>query len=243
MKRLLVLSMIIVLSLTVGTVLADSAKESGADLVIRGVIDGPLPGGLPKAVELEVRANIPDLSMYGIGSANNGGGSDGEEFTFPADSANAGDSIWIASETVEFMNWFGFAPNYTSGAVLINGDDAVELFMGGNVIDVFGDINVDGSGEAWEYADGWACRLPGTGPDGTVFDVNNWAYSSPDALDGETSNGTATTPYPILPTVCATMTAVTVAGQNVETNTMLPLVLLVTLLGMASIGILRWRER
>jgi hypothetical protein len=45
-------------------------------LVLTGVIDGPLPGGLPKAIALFVRADIADLSVYGLGRANNGGGTD-----------------------------------------------------------------------------------------------------------------------------------------------------------------------
>ena len=45
-------------------------------LKINDVIDGPLSGGLPKAIELLATADIADLSIYGIGSANNGGGSD-----------------------------------------------------------------------------------------------------------------------------------------------------------------------
>ena len=64
-----------------------------AQLIITGVIDGPLTGGLPKAVELYVIADIPDLSIYGLGSANNGGGTDGQEFTFPAVAATEGDFI------------------------------------------------------------------------------------------------------------------------------------------------------
>ena len=59
------------------------------DLQITAVFDGPLSGGLPKGVELYVVNDIPDLSQYGLGSANNGGGSDGEEFTFPTGSATA----------------------------------------------------------------------------------------------------------------------------------------------------------
>ncbi|MHC5113650.1 MAG: hypothetical protein ACYTGP_04385 [Planctomycetota bacterium] len=169
---------------------------SSASLIITGVLDGPLTGGTPKAIELYVTVDVPDLSIYGIGSANNGGGSDGEEFTLSG-SASAGDYIWIASEQPMFNAFFGFDPTFTSGAALINGDDAVELFMNGGVIDVFGDINMDGTGEPWEYLDGWAYRNDGTGPDGTTFQLNNWTYSGPNALDGETSNGTAATPWPI----------------------------------------------
>ena len=167
------------------------------DLVITGVVDGPLSGGVPKAIELYVVNNIADLSIYGVGSANNGGGSDGEEFTFPAVGATAGDFIYVASESVGFSTFFGFAPDYTSAAASINGDDAIELFMNGGVVDVFGDINVDGTGQPWDHLDGWAYRADGTGVDGTTFVLGNWSFSGPNALDGETTNGTAATPFPI----------------------------------------------
>jgi hypothetical protein len=166
-------------------------------MVITGVVDGPLTGGVPKAIELCVLNDISDLSAFGVGSANNGGGSDGEEFIFPAGAASAGTYLYVASEATGFSTFFGFAPNYTSGAAEINGDDAIELFQAGSVIDVFGDINVDGSGEAWEYQDGWSYRNDGTGPDGNAFTIGNWSFSGPNALDGETSNATATTPVPI----------------------------------------------
>ncbi|GAA4220454.1 hypothetical protein GGQ68_000518 [Sagittula marina] len=47
-----------------------------------------------------------------------------------------------------FNAFFGFAPDFTSDAVAINGDDAVELFRDGSVNDVFGDIYTDGTGQA-----------------------------------------------------------------------------------------------
>ncbi|UPS92266.1 MULTISPECIES: lamin tail domain-containing protein [unclassified Bizionia] len=166
-------------------------------LVLTAVFDGPLGGGTPKGVEIYVLQNVADLSLYGLGSANNGGGTDGQEFTFPAVSASAGDFIYVASEAVEFANFFGFAPDYTaSGPMGINGDDAVELFENGVVIDTFGDINVDGTGEAWEYTDGWAYRVSDTGPDGG-FVIANWSFSGIDALDGETTNAAAVTPVPV----------------------------------------------
>jgi hypothetical protein len=132
-----------------------------------------------------------------VGSANNGGGSDGEEFTFPAVSATAGQFLYVASEQDGFSDFFGFAPDYTAGAASINGDDAIELFMNGSVIDVFGDINTDGSGEPWEYADGWAYRADNTGPDGSTFALDNWYFSGPNALDDELTNSSAATPFPI----------------------------------------------
>ena len=170
----------------------------GAPLIITGVIDGPLTGGTPKAVELYVVEDIPDLSLYGIGSANNGGGSDGVELTFPADSWTAGSFIYVATEAPNFNAWFGFDPDYVDGsATNINGDDAIELFEGLDVIDVFGDIDTDGTGEPWEHLDGWAYRNDLTGPDGSVFTLGNWFFSGINVLDGESDNSTAAVPFPV----------------------------------------------
>ncbi|MEL6574057.1 MAG: choice-of-anchor I family protein, partial [Pseudomonadota bacterium] len=165
-------------------------------LLISGVFDGPLPGGLPKGVELYVTADVADLSIFGIGSANNGGGSDGEEFTLSG-SAAAGDFIYITTNATAFETFFGFAPTFEeSTASNINGDDAIELFENGVVIDVFGDINVDGTGEPWEHLDGWAYTNSDRMPSDT-FDPADWSFSGPNALDNETTNDTAATPFPV----------------------------------------------
>jgi len=165
------------------------------NLYISGTIDGPLTGGLPKGVRVCANADIADLSIYGLGSANNGGGSDGQEFTFPARKVYSGDCIWVASESTQFAAFFGFAPLYTSGAMGINGDDAVELFCSGSVTDLFGDINTDGTGECWDHLDGWAANS-NTAPNGGTFDCADYTFSGTNALDGESTNATADTPFP-----------------------------------------------
>lgn len=181
----------------IAVLLLGLTRAASAELVITGVFDGPLSGGVPKAVEVYVVSTVADLSIYGIGAANNGGGTDGQEFTFPAEGASAGTYLYVASESAGFEEFFGFAPDYTSNAASINGDDAIELFENGVVVDVFGDINVDGSGTAWDYVDGWAYRVAGSGPDGSTFVIGNWTFSGPNAMDGETTNDAATTPFPI----------------------------------------------
>jgi predicted extracellular nuclease len=195
--RSLVVSKITVLPLLAVLSFAATPMAVASDLVITGVVDGPLTGGVPKAIEVYAINNIADLSDYGVGSANNGGGTDGQEFTFPAVAVTAGTYLYVASEATGFTAFFGFAPDYTSGAMSINGDDAVELFHNGFVADVFGDINVDGTGQPWEHLDGWAYRISNTGPDCSVFGLANWSFSGINALDGETTNATAATPFPI----------------------------------------------
>ena len=178
-------------------------SQSGK-LIISGVFDCTLSGGTPKGVELFAREAITDLSKYGVGFANNGGGTDGVEFSGMSGSATAGTFIYIASETSNFTTWFGFAPNYTSGQAGINGDDAIELFYDASgsfsgsesVIDVYGDVNVDGTGEVWDYLDSWAKSKP-TRATATSFTSGNWTYGSTNAFDGTSTNSGATTPFPI----------------------------------------------
>ncbi|MFY0603960.1 MAG: T9SS type A sorting domain-containing protein [Flavobacteriaceae bacterium] len=172
-------------------------------MVITGVYDGPLSGGTPKGVELFVLTEIPtgDLSLYGISSVSNGGGSTAGnvEFPLPTNGAPipAGTFIYVSNETTNFATFFGISTDYNTGVVNINGDDSIELYESGQIIDVFGDVDNDGTGEAWEYLDGWAYRNSNTGPEGTTFTPGNWSYSGVDGLEGETLNSTAATPFPI----------------------------------------------
>lgn len=168
-------------------------------LVISGAFDGPLPGGQPKGAELYVIDDIADLSAYGISSANNGGGTTAPnpEFVFPAISVNAGDYIYITSDSAAFVAFFGFSADFESNAMLINGDDAVELFKDSVVIDVFGDVNVDGTGQTWEYLDGWAYRMSGAYANGGTFVDSLWNYSGVNQLEGGMVNDSCTSPFPL----------------------------------------------
>ena len=52
-------------------------------LILHGIIDLIMPAGATgKAIHLYVSSSISDLSAYGLGVANNGGGTDGQEYTF-----------------------------------------------------------------------------------------------------------------------------------------------------------------
>ncbi len=180
-----------------GNGIPDECEVPNLFLVITGVYDVQLTTGAgPKGVELYVMTDIDDLSLYGIGGANNGGGTDGEEFMFPQVSAAAGTYIYITDDEVDFQTFFGFASDYQSGAMSINGDDAIELFENGNVIDTFGDINMDGTGTPWDYLDGWVKRISMTGPDGALFSIDSWTFSGIEMLVGDT-NASTLSPFPI----------------------------------------------
>ena len=176
-----------------------------SDLMILGVSDpdGGTEGDITtnyeaRAIELYAVNDIPDLSKYGIGAANNGGGTDGVEYTLPAVAVSKGTFILLGRDSTNFRNYYGIDYDYNGGgsALGFNGDDAIELFYSGIAIDVFGDINVDGSGQAWDYADGWAYRKNDASPT-TTFDPNGWNYSGKDANDDFATNAASSNPYPI----------------------------------------------
>lgn len=169
-------------------------------LVVTGIFDGPLPGGEPQGVELFVTRDIPDLSLFGFGSITNGNGSSGVEVDFPRISVKANTFLYITSDSASFHDFFGFAPTLETSSANINGDDAVELFCKQGtpiVIDIFGDINVDGTGTPWAYTDGWAYRKNDTGADASTFSVDNWNFGGLNALEGGMTNDEANTRFPI----------------------------------------------
>lgn len=174
-----------------------ATQATGEALIISGVVDAQLPGGLPKAIVLYAIDDIADLSVYGLGSVVNGGGSVGVEFAFPQQVVTAGSFIYVSTDSLNFNNFFGFYPTFKSDVANINGDDAVELFKNGTVIDVFGEISVDGTGTPWEYMDGWAHRNNGSLPNGSTFNLAQWTFSGINVYDNQTTNATTPTPFPV----------------------------------------------
>ena len=188
-------------SLTLPT-LTLSAFSLGSNLLITAVFDGPLSGSSPKGVELYATADIADLSLYAIGSANNGGGSDGAEYTLSG-TATAGQYIYIKgyigdSSVDRFAEFFGFEADFTTRAMTINGDDSIELYYSNSVfevIDTFGNPNVDGDGEDWEYRGGWAYRNSST--KAGTFTSSDWTFSGSHVWDGATTNASSDAVMPI----------------------------------------------
>lgn len=169
------------------------------ELHLQGIIDFTTPAGgaSGKAIHLHADSAISDLSVYGIGVANNGGGTDGIEFPLPALTIAKGDDILIVRDSaameaylVECFREFEHIIIDNIGAVSQNGDDAIELFLGSFVIDVYGDPNQSGSGMPWEYSDAWA-YLTDTG----------WYAGMPDCTDNSENIYLSSCRYPGCPDV------------------------------------------
>ena len=167
-------------------------ETPGSSLSLQGIIDFTVPsaGSDGKAIHVVATENIPNLAYYGIGVANNGGGTDGEEYNFDAQSLAAGQHV-LTARSVDAMNAYMDASTIydvvmvASSSIGQNGDDAIELYMGGALVEVYGDPDVDGTGEAWEYTDSWAYKVDGA-----------WTNGEVNTTDGTETICEASTPYP-----------------------------------------------
>ena len=89
-----------------------------------------------------------------------------------------------------FENTYGFPPDQFIGP-FVNGDDVIALFFGpatgdgsdAILIDIYGEIGVDGTGEVWEYTDSYSFRLSGVTSPTPVFDPNEWFFAGANALE------------------------------------------------------------
>ena len=165
------------------------ATTAPAQLIITGIIDGPRTGGLPKAIEVYVASDVADLSTWDVQNYNNGGTTASNTFALSG-SATAGDYLYIASESPGFTAYFGFAPDYTTGALNVNGNDVVVLRNNATIIDLFGVIGENPVVDAdWNYQDTWWYRNDNTSPTGS-FVPANW-FSAPGMSDALDSIGTS----------------------------------------------------
>lgn len=191
-----------------------SSLSIAQSLEIRGVIAFESSGTQGKALHFYANADIPDLSFYGIGTANNGGGTDGVEYQFPVQAVSAGSHIFVPRNTTWMTNYFinldVFDIVIEAGVANQNGDDAIELFdnvvsdgLGGwtgSVIDTFGDVDCQPTSDGTTvtcpnfqyYGNSWAYKNSGV-----------WTYGAIDCTTGvgNTTVNTANTqssscPYP-----------------------------------------------
>jgi hypothetical protein len=164
-------------------------------LILTGIVHA---GASPKALEFYVVDDLETLCQYGIGSAQNGGGTDGVEWSFPDETAEAGAFLYVTNDADAFSAFFGFPATFVDGgaACNFNGNDAIELFEAGIGVDIYGEIDVDGTGTTWDYAGGWAYRVNGTGPDGVTYVPTHWTLSELGVMDGPVANEFSDEPFP-----------------------------------------------
>ena len=140
-----------------------SCPVTGGALIFTEVMDGP---GNVKFVEVSNASNTT-LSMGGFHLLKyaNGATVAQEDYALPFQDLSPG-ATWVFASSnnggqAEFDAAFGILPNVTyapGNAANGNGNDAYELRYLGTLVDVYGEVGIDGVSTAWEYTDRAAAR-------------------------------------------------------------------------------------
>ena len=182
-----------------GAAMLTSVGIAQADVIISEVVDATLPGGLPKYVELtNTGSSSVNLADYSIGNFNNGGTTlGGGASTVLSGNLAPGDSYVISYENGDsagvgtFFTTYGFDPDNFDLGSFVNGDDVIVLFLGAatgdgsdaTIVDIYGVIGTDGTGEPWEYTDSYAFRNADVVTASATFSAAEWTIAGPDALE------------------------------------------------------------
>jgi len=174
------------------------------DLIISELMDGTLPNGEPKFIELtNCTDSAIDLSDYRIALYANGSVTESFQSMAYGDMPfvlASGASFVVANSNAgpgdTFLQVYGFEADLYDVVANGNGDDVFRLLkddgVGGDiVVDAYGEVGVDGTGTTWDYEDSYAYSLPGRSANGGVFNDADWFIAGANALDFATTNGIA----------------------------------------------------
>ncbi|HZH86836.1 MAG TPA: hypothetical protein VFD77_05925, partial [Brumimicrobium sp.] len=147
--------------------------------IITSIVDGDCSGGNPRVIEIFAQGSV-DFTQYSIQLQSNGG-SWGALLDLTSLGTITDEFVYVHKGDVSFAAEFPSVTNTldagTSSVANFNGDDGIRIIITANstVIDQYGEDAVDGTGEVWEYQDGYAKRKNNTGPD-AGFNPLNWDY-------------------------------------------------------------------
>ena len=90
----------------------------------------------------------------------------------------------VAASGTNFTTEYGYSPNEINAGFAVNGDDPFGLYYGtypsGTLLDVFGEIGVQGTSEAWNYENARAYRTsPDSASPNTTWTASEWTIQDP----------------------------------------------------------------
>lgn len=155
--------------------------------IITMISDGDCAGGNPKVLEVYADGTV-DFSLYSLENQTNANTDWSNALNLSDLGTVTNDFVYIYADDPAFASEFPSATNLlatTSSVMSFNGDDRIRIVLDANssVIDQYGVDGLDGTGEAWEYKDGFAKRANNTSANGT-FNLADWNYSN-GGLDGQ----------------------------------------------------------
>ena len=165
-----------------------SAFSFGQTPIITAIVDGDCSGGNPKLLEIYADGAV-DFSLYSIENQTNSNTSWGSTQSLAALGTVTNDFVYVtttgsaAAIASEFPS-ITAGQTLTSGTINLNGDDRIRIILtsDSSVIDQYGAEGTDGTGSTWEYADSYAKRVNGNGPNAT-FTESEWSIPGAGTLN------------------------------------------------------------
>lgn len=145
-------------------------------LLISEVVDHATVSQI-KYVELYNPGSAP-ISLFGWSVARYANGSSAGDSEELPDIELPGGGVYVIASNLNgesaFISTYGTAADLFSGIITGNGNDAYALLYFDEVIDVFGEIGVDGNGEAWDYEDSVARRDTSIDAPNAIWTASEW---------------------------------------------------------------------
>lgn len=156
--------------------------DPNTNLILSEIAD-PANAGLAKFVEVynpsDATIDFETTTWYLSRQANTGTWAN----VRLTGSIGAGETYIVSYNADAFFNSYNFHADMNSGVVSGNGNDSYFLYYGGNntngtLVDVYGEMNVDGTGQAWEYENTKAVRIFSTYAPNTTWTQSEWIIRS-----------------------------------------------------------------
>ena len=154
----------------------------------------PADAALAKFVEIYNGGNSAidfDTEIWYLSRQSNGGGTWGDlQLT---GTLGPNETYVISNDNTVFFNNYGFNADVNSGTVNGNGNDGYFLYSGGNhntgvIIDAYGVVDQDGSGQDWEYTNSKAVRKYSDTIPSQTWQSSQWVINSSANHDDMTPN-------------------------------------------------------
>ncbi len=119
-----------------------------------------------------------DTTPYYIARETNGGGTIGNKLLVGQLVAKG---VYVIAGRSAFIDVYAKACDCMAGCVTGNGNDAYFLYKDGDetsgtLVDVFGELGVDGSSTAWDYTNSFVMRKPSVTSGSTVWNSQEWTF-------------------------------------------------------------------
>ena len=119
-----------------------------------------------------------DTTPYYIARETNGGGTIGNKLLVGQLVAKG---VYVIAGRSAFVDVYAKAGDCMAGCVTGNGNDAYFLYKDGDetsgtLIDIFGELGVDGSSTAWDYTNSFVMRKPSVTSGSTVWNSQEWTF-------------------------------------------------------------------